>query len=110
MPPPVQPPPSPSASVTAADEATELAYWAAARDSNDIRDVDAYLTTYPRGRFVLLARNKVERMRLAMNSEPPAATALARYVARCWHRIARGGNWHERQQVMEPQMNTDEHG
>ena len=73
MSPPVQPPPSPSAPGTAADEATELAYWAAARDSNDIRDVDAYLTTYPRGRFVLLARNKVERMRLAMNSEPPAA-------------------------------------
>ena len=59
----------------------ELAFWTAVQASPDPRDVEAYLEAYPHGRFIVLARNKLDRLRreaslLAVTRTPEPSPAV----------------------------------
>jgi len=67
----------------------ELSFWESVRDSRHAGDYDAYLQAYPSGRFVALARSRIERLRagkpkpIATSRQSREATAPA---ARQWRR------------------------
>lgn len=56
-------------------EQYELAFWDSIKDSTHVSDYEAYLQTYPNGRFAGLARARIERLRAAA---PKAPTPPAR--------------------------------
>lgn len=53
-------------------EALDLAFWTSIQNSRDPRDYEAYLLTYPQGRFAALARIRIEQLRTAAAPTPPA--------------------------------------
>jgi formylglycine-generating enzyme required for sulfatase activity len=56
-------------------EQFELAFWESIKDSNHASDYEAYLKSYPKGRFAALAQARIARLRVAPPSSPtPAAT------------------------------------
>jgi formylglycine-generating enzyme required for sulfatase activity len=59
-------------------EQFELAFWESIKDSSHVSDYEAYLKTYPKGRFVALAQARIARLRAAAEkSAPVASTAPA---------------------------------
>ncbi|MDB5773532.1 MAG: hypothetical protein JWM42_3906 [Burkholderia sp.] len=54
-------------------EQYELTFWESIKDSTHASDYEAYLQSYPNGRFAALARSRIERLRAAA----PKATAPA---------------------------------
>ena len=55
------------------DSAYELAFWESIKDSTHASDYEAYLEAYPNGRFVALARSRIERLRAtAPKGEAPS--------------------------------------
>lgn len=65
-------------------EQYELTFWDSIKNSNQASDYEAYLQTYPNGRFAALARARLERLRTAApqpaaprTSPPSAAPAPA---------------------------------
>ncbi|HVK56567.1 MAG TPA: formylglycine-generating enzyme family protein [Burkholderiales bacterium] len=57
-------------------EQYELTFWESIKDSTYIGDYEAYLKTYPNGRFAALARARIERLRTAAPKvETPAERA-----------------------------------
>lgn len=46
-------------------EQYELTFWDSIKDSNHISDYEAYLKSYPNGRFAGLAQSRIERLRAA---------------------------------------------
>lgn len=46
-------------------EQFELTFWESIKDSTHASDYEAYLQTYPKGRFVALARARIEQLRAA---------------------------------------------
>lgn len=53
-------------------EQYELSFWESIKDSKHAGDYEAYLQTYPKGRFAALARTRLDRLRAAA---PKPATA-----------------------------------
>jgi len=47
---------------SAANEAVELEFWRSIQNSTDPRDFRAYIEQYPNGRFVSLAKNRLDRL------------------------------------------------
>jgi hypothetical protein len=65
-PPPAAPPIAP-VSRPAADD--ERLFWDSVRNSDDPRDLDAFLVQFPNGVFAALARNRLDRLRAAPRPE-----------------------------------------
>ena len=61
--------------------AVELAYWEAIRSSRDAADYDAYLSQFPEGRFVLLARSRRDRYSAPLHTATPVSGAKAMVAA-----------------------------
>jgi formylglycine-generating enzyme required for sulfatase activity len=57
------------------NEQYELTFWESIKDSNHISDYEAYLQTYPKGRFAGLAKARIERLRAAAPKEAPKEAA-----------------------------------
>jgi len=55
----------------------ELAFWDTIKTSSNPDDFKAYLQEYPEGKFVLLARNRINSLEAAPKPEPPAAKTAA---------------------------------
>ena len=51
----------------------ELEFWESIKDSTDASDYEAYLETYPNGRFAPLARVRAQRYRTSATGEPEQA-------------------------------------
>jgi len=58
-------------------EQYEITFWESIKDSKDAGDYEAYLKTYPNGRFAQLAQARLARLRAAA-PKVPAASAPAR--------------------------------
>jgi formylglycine-generating enzyme required for sulfatase activity len=58
----------------------ELAIWQSADRSNEVSDYEEYLRQYPRGRFAIMARNRIARLR-ASNANTPSSSNPASTVA-----------------------------
>ncbi|KUZ67426.1 hypothetical protein WI36_21955 [Burkholderia ubonensis] len=62
-------------------EQYEITFWESIKDSKDAGDYEAYLKTYPNGRFASLAQARLARLRAAAPKAPaasaPAQTASA---------------------------------
>ncbi|KVL68193.1 hypothetical protein WJ50_06110 [Burkholderia ubonensis] len=57
-------------------EQYEITFWESIKDSNEAGDYEAYLKTYPNGRFASLAQARLARLRAAAPKVPaPAQTA-----------------------------------
>lgn len=57
-------------------EEFEITFWESIKDSTHASDYEAYLKTYPNGRFATLAKARIERLRSsAPKSETPPETA-----------------------------------
>jgi hypothetical protein len=61
--------------------AVELAYWEAIRSSRDAADYDAYLSQFPEGRFVLLARSRRDRYSVPPQAATPVPVMTALVTA-----------------------------
>ncbi|WP_089401102.1 SUMF1/EgtB/PvdO family nonheme iron enzyme [Noviherbaspirillum humi] len=60
------------------DEQFELSFWESIKDSTHASDYEAYLNTYPNGRFAALAKARLARLRAAApKAEPPSVTQPA---------------------------------
>src|SRR5262245_8513805 len=70
------PPPAPTPGFDPA--AIELAMWQSADRNNNVSDYEEYLRQYPQGRFAVMARNRIARLRPSVpntsSSSNPAAT------------------------------------
>jgi formylglycine-generating enzyme required for sulfatase activity len=55
-------------------EQFELTFWESIKDSSYASDYEAYLKTYPKGRFVALAQARIARLRATAQKSAPAAT------------------------------------
>jgi formylglycine-generating enzyme required for sulfatase activity len=54
-------------------EQFELAFWNSVKDSKQVSDYEAYLHAYPKGRFTVLARARIQQLKAAPpQSQPPA--------------------------------------
>lgn len=62
--------PSPVPTPAPAPESLDLAFWQSIQNSRNLADFEAYLTQFPQGRFVALARNRVAELRRAPQSAP----------------------------------------
>jgi formylglycine-generating enzyme required for sulfatase activity len=51
------------------NEQYELTFWESIKDSNHISDYEAYLQTYPKGRFAGLAKARIDRLRASAPKE-----------------------------------------
>lgn len=63
------------------DEQYELTFWESIKDSNHVGDYEAYLNTYPNGRFSALAKARIARLKAAApktESKPEPKTETAR--------------------------------
>jgi formylglycine-generating enzyme required for sulfatase activity len=58
-------------------EQFELAFWNSIKDSKQVSDYEAYLRTYPKGRFADLARARIQQLKAA----PPPAPATQQQAA-----------------------------
>lgn len=61
-------------------EQYELTFWESIKNSNSPEDYEAYLQSYPKGRFAGLAKARIERLRAAapkQESKPPPAAGHA---------------------------------
>lgn len=59
-------------------EQFELAFWNSVKDSKQVSDYEAYLHTYPKGRFAALARARIQQLKSALQQAPaPAQQAAA---------------------------------
>ena len=69
------PPPAPVAAPAGPDPAllTELAFWDAIKASSLAADYQAYLETYPKGRFAALARARANALKVAAAKPAPVA-------------------------------------
>ena len=65
--------PAPAPSATTDDPAADVAFWNSVKDSNDPRELDAYAQAFPNGRFIALARARLERLRAG--TRPPVDAA-----------------------------------
>lgn len=74
-PPPPAPTPPPQVQQSGPDK--EVVFWQSIKDSTNRADFEAYLTQYPKGAFVPLARNRLEALKLAKQEPPPAANPAA---------------------------------
>jgi formylglycine-generating enzyme required for sulfatase activity len=59
------------------DEQYELSFWESIKDSNHASDYEAYLSTYPNGRFAALARARIARLRASAPAKPEAPAQAA---------------------------------
>jgi formylglycine-generating enzyme required for sulfatase activity len=60
-------------------EQYELTFWESIKNSTHASDYEAYLQTYPNGRFAALARSRIERLKTAApKAEKPAKEAPAK--------------------------------
>ncbi len=59
------------------DEQYELSFWESIKDSTHASDYEAYLSTYPNGRFAALARARIARLRAAAPAKPESAPQQA---------------------------------
>jgi formylglycine-generating enzyme required for sulfatase activity len=57
------------------NEQYELTFWESIKDSNHISDYEAYLQTYPKGRFAGLAKARIDRLRASAPKEAPKEAA-----------------------------------
>lgn len=64
--------PTPQAGVLPKDSAEqyELLFWDSIKNSNQASDYEAYLESYPKGRFSSLARSRLERLKAAAKTSP----------------------------------------
>ncbi|RKU05290.1 hypothetical protein C7H84_03965 [Burkholderia sp. Nafp2/4-1b] len=58
-------------------EQYEITFWESIKDSKDAGDYEAYLKTYPNGRFAQLAQARLARLRAAAPKAPAASAASA---------------------------------
>jgi len=65
----------------------ELSYWESVRDSKHAADYEAYLQAYPAGRFVALARTRLERIRGGKAKPAMRGTVRPVEAARRWRRL-----------------------
>jgi len=56
-------------------DATELSFWESVRDSDQPRELEAYLKAYPDGTFASLARLRIEKLR-GSDAQPEPARSL----------------------------------
>jgi len=57
-------------------EQFELAFWNSIKDSRQVGDYEAYLHAYPKGRFAVLARTRIQQLKAApAPAQAPAAPA-----------------------------------
>jgi len=66
----------------------ELAFWNSIKDSTNAADYEAYLQTYPNGRFASLAKARIEQFRKAAAPTPPPAPAATPEPAKSSFTIA----------------------
>ena len=57
----------------AKDDPIEQAFWDSVKDSASPRSLEAYLKAYPDGRFVALARVRIQELNRPADTTPPAA-------------------------------------
>lgn len=62
-------------------EAVELTYWEAIKSSEDANDFQAYLKDYPKGKYLALAKNALQRIAHQANNDPGLGLAGAAYTA-----------------------------
>lgn len=75
--------------------AAELAFWSSVQNATDPRELEAYIEAYPNGRFLALARARLERLRAAAQTSvvipavvpgaappTPAPAPVTRVIAR----------------------------
>jgi formylglycine-generating enzyme required for sulfatase activity len=62
---------------TDSNEQYELAFWDSIKNSNYASDYEAYLKAYPNGRFTPLANARIERLKAAASTTPPATHAAS---------------------------------
>lgn len=55
--------------------AVELSFWDTIKSSTNPDDFKAYLMEYPEGKFVMLARNRINSLEAAPKPEPPARSS-----------------------------------
>jgi formylglycine-generating enzyme required for sulfatase activity len=53
-------------------EQFELAFWNSVKDSKQVSDYEAYLHAYPKGRFAVLARARIQQLKAAPPGQSPA--------------------------------------
>ncbi|MGF6964470.1 formylglycine-generating enzyme required for sulfatase activity [Paraburkholderia sp. WC7.3g] len=58
-------------------EQYEITFWESIKDSNYPADYDAYLKSYPNGRFATLAHARIDRLRSAASTPAVSATPAA---------------------------------
>jgi formylglycine-generating enzyme required for sulfatase activity len=58
-------------------EQFELAFWNSVKDSKQASDYEAYLHAYPKGRFAVLARARIQQLKAAPQGQPPAQKPAA---------------------------------
>jgi formylglycine-generating enzyme required for sulfatase activity len=58
-------------------EQYEITFWDSIKDSTYAGDYEAYLKTYPNGRFASLAQARLARLRAAASATPPAQASAA---------------------------------
>ena len=58
-------------------EQFEIAFWESIKDSTHVSDYEAYLKAYPKGKFVALAKARIDRLRAAAPTGAAAADAAA---------------------------------
>ena len=56
---------------------SEITFWQSVQNSGDIADIQAYLDTYPKGHYAILARNKIARLEKAPAGKPGAGSVNA---------------------------------
>ncbi|MBP0621849.1 formylglycine-generating enzyme family protein [Cupriavidus sp. LEh25] len=59
------------------DEQYELSFWESIKNSNYAADYEAYLKQYPNGRFAVLAKARLERLRASAPASAPAPAPKA---------------------------------
>ena len=63
------------------DEQYELSFWESIKNSNYAADYEAYLKQYPNGRFAVLAKSRLERLRASASAPAPAPAPKAQKQA-----------------------------
>ncbi|WLI91856.1 formylglycine-generating enzyme family protein [Massilia sp. R2A-15] len=58
-------------------EQFEITFWESIKDSNHVGDYEAYLKQYPKGRFVALAKARIDRLKAATPAPATAAPTPA---------------------------------